>query len=454
MRSKATASALRVALPLLSIALFFATGEIALRLVYRDGGRRTLGAPGFHPFEHVTVHDQQRGRLEWGEKRAGVPRIMILGDSITWGTGVRDWQDAWPEQLAKLFEEAGRPREWAVLSHQGRDIDAHVDQFRQWAPEVQPDVLVYQWYVNDIEIDKHRPTALRRWQQHRWHEPLRRAWYLYYFLDNRLTTFLPPPDRSYVEYILTDFIPGSFEWSDFERQFHELASRAREVAPQRLLVLYPQVPFRGEYPLRSLHDRMEALARAETLSIPPAAWIRRAGRVVPLPDGRWKQAVQLPAHSGPRAIVTRGYYARGKMDLTVTFKATGYDAGARTGSLEAMDQDTGATLATAPLIVGSRPNTLQLMRLRLALPDGEAHQVQLAVGGTGSAPVDLASIDLGVSYTFDVLDLANTMNTIDTHVSIFDAHPNSRAHRMMAESVFKELSNLERRSGGVDQGRR
>jgi hypothetical protein len=444
MPAKAAATVLRVALPLLSIAIFLATGEVALRIIYRDGGKRTLGAPGFYQFEHVNVHDQQRGRLEWGAKRDGVPRVMILGDSITWGTGVRDWQDAWPEQLARLSEQEGRPREWAVLSLPGRDINAHVDQFREWAPEVQPDVLVYQWYVNDIEIDEHRPVAARRWREFWWHEPLRRSSYLYYFFDNRLHTFLPAPERSYVEYILTDYIPGSLEWSAFERYFHALASRAREVVPVRLLVLYPQVPFSGEYPLKPIHDRMKALARARTLSIPPVAWIRRAGAVVPLPDARWKMAVELPANSGPRAAITRGYYARGAIDVTVSFKAPGYPAGAAVASLEAVDEATGGTLAHVPIVAGANPDELQEVRLRLALPDQKGHDVQLAAGATGPGPIGLAGVDLAVRYDFDVLDLTDTLNTFDTHVSIFDAHPNPRAHRVIAESVLKELDKLGR----------
>jgi hypothetical protein len=57
--------------------------------------------------------------------------------------------------------------------------------------------------------------------------------------------------------------------------------------------------------------------------------------------------------------------------------------------------------------------------------------------------VDLASIDLGVNYGFEVVDLTETMNAFDTHVSIFDAHPNRRAHRVIAERLFEELTKLE-----------
>ena len=129
----------RIALSLLltffSFAIFLATGEIGLRVIYRDAGKRTLGGPGGHGFEHLTVHDDQRGRFDAGAKNPQKPRILILGDSITWGQGVRDWQQVWPEQLALALERAGMPHEMAVLAMPGRDIPAHVEQMAKWAAE-------------------------------------------------------------------------------------------------------------------------------------------------------------------------------------------------------------------------------------------------------------------------------------------------------------------------------
>lgn len=433
--------ALRVALFLVSALIFLGTGELALRLMFPGGGRMTLGAPGYPVFEHVNVHDQQRGRLEWGPKREGVPRVMILGDSITWGTGIRQWQDTWPEQFAIDLEQAGRPHELAVLSLPGREIDAHVEQLKIWGQEVQPDALVYQWYVNDLEVIEHRPSSARRWHQFPWHEPLRRASYLYYFIDNRLQMLLPPPERSYVDYILTDFIPGSIEWTEFERLFHGLATRAREIAPIRVLMLYPQVPFTPPYPLQAIHDRMKALAKAESLSIPPASWTRSVGAIVPKPDARWKQAVRLPARSGRQAIVTRGYYAKGSMDVTIVFSCL-VPHGEIAATVEAIDLEKQTTLVSAPLAADDAPGGLWTAHLSLTLPDDAGHDVQIAIGDT-TVELDVASIDLRVDYGFDVLDLTDTMNTFDTHVSIFDAHPSPRAHKVLGDAVARELTRLE-----------
>lgn len=435
--------ALRAALLLCSVLIFLATGEIALRAVYRDAGKRTLGAPGFHVFEHVNAHDQQRGRLDFGEKRAGVPRLLVVGDSITWGTGVREWQDTWPEQLARMYEAAGQARELAVLSLPGRDIDAHVEQVKSWADDIRPDIFIYQWYVNDLEVLHHRPNTERWWHREGWHSWLRRASYLYYFFDNRVSQLLPPVERSYVDYVLQDFIPGSLEWSEFERYFHELATRAREMSPRRLLVLYPQVPFKGEYPLRSIHERLAALARADRISIAPAAWVRTSGDIVARADGKWKQALWIPSSSPPRSIITRPYYLWRAVELVVSFSAPDTPAGTAVGIIEAFDAETGSTLASVPLVSSSAGDALQEASVRLELPDHAGRSVQLAFGAAGQGDALLASIDLRVNYGFHVLDLTEIMNGFDTHVSIFDAHPNPAAHRVVAEQVYRELARLE-----------
>jgi hypothetical protein len=155
-------------------------------------------------------------------------------------------------------------------------------------------VLLYQWYVNDIEVIADRPNETRIW--HRWsgHERLRRTSFLYYFLDHRVNALLPAPDRSYVDYLLQDFHLGTAEWSEFERYFHAFAVRAAEVARRRVLLMYPQVPFRGEYPLRALHDLMKTIAAPHILTIPPAAWITSAGHIEADTAAPWSLALRVP----------------------------------------------------------------------------------------------------------------------------------------------------------------
>jgi len=432
--------ALRLLLLLVSVGIFLATGEIALRIIYRDQGARTLGGPGQRRFEHLATDGQnQRGRFDAGNKSPGKPRILVLGDSITWGQGVRDWQDTWPERVARALEASGSPHEMAVLSLPGRNIPEHLAELEYWGRRLQPDVFIYQWYVNDIEIDARRPENARWWQQQPWHEPLRQASYLYYFIESRLATYLPAPDRSYVEYILEDYAPGTLEWAEFERHFHRLASQAQALSPTRLLVIYPQVPFRDTSPLKPVQDRLTTLASsAGRLQIPPAAWIRHAGMPVASPDAPWRQAVNVPARTTGAVLETREYYLpAGGTDVHLTIAFDGSAEGPF-GTLEVIDATSNDVSASFQL---SAPSTSSGWQDVSVHPGWTGHPavVRLRLSSRGATGFSVANLEMSIDYGFKVVDLTDDLNAFNTHASVFDAHPNEKAHGVMAERILEAL---------------
>jgi hypothetical protein len=111
---------------------------------------------------------------------------MVVGDSITYGLGVRDWRDTWPEVLARRLERELRPHEFAVFALPGQEMPQHAEVARRWAMRVSPDILIYQWYVNDIEDRRPRPDFKRPWHRSRWNEFLRQHSYFYFLIDHRL----------------------------------------------------------------------------------------------------------------------------------------------------------------------------------------------------------------------------------------------------------------------------
>lgn len=65
------------------------TSQLFLRIVLGDGGRTTFGAPGNKVFEHLFSNEGSRGPVLKKPIGSGLTRILIQGDSITWGIGVR-----------------------------------------------------------------------------------------------------------------------------------------------------------------------------------------------------------------------------------------------------------------------------------------------------------------------------------------------------------------------------
>lgn len=428
-------------LVLLAIVLFLGTGEAALRIIYRDEGRTTLGGPGPRAFIHDLVQGGElRGRLDRGPKTPGVPRIMALGDSITWGMGVRDWRKTWPEQLVLALERAGTPHQMAVLALHGRGVPEHVIELDRWAAQVNPDIIIYQWYCNDIEVIEHRPPTEHWWERWPTHKPLRANSYLYYFLDNRIAG-LWPVKPTYQDYLVNDFLPGSLEWAEFERHFHTLSERAAEVAPRRIMFLYPQVPYHGAYPLESLHARMRAMAAPHPLSIPPKAWLHPKGTVTDRPDAAWGQAVQFPAAADDAALTTRVYYLRpGVASFTIWLQVSpGQEA--PVGALSAIDAATSEQIASAGIPTDPGQAGWQQVKVAMSIPGPKGHAVNLVFRKPAGSTPTLASIDLDVNYGWQVVDLAEPLNTFDTHASLFDSHPNERAHLAIAQILLDAIKS-------------
>ncbi len=262
---------------LLAIVATLALAEIALRLIYRDGGTRTAGGPGGGPFAYTFNGGESilRGpEPPKGPKRPGITRIAIQGDSVTWGQGVRNWYDLYPERLLERLNAERERYEVTVFALPGREITSHLAGLQSYPDALAPDILIYQWYVNDIEVEKeHRPDPLaapwRGWGGHMW---ARTHSYLYFFLDDRLRLLVPGGERSYPDYMLGEYAPGTRGWELFREQFGEWATLARQRSPRTIVMLYPTLLANGGDPMPRLREQVADLARGygvEVLDLTP-----------------------------------------------------------------------------------------------------------------------------------------------------------------------------------------
>jgi lysophospholipase L1-like esterase len=200
-------------------------------------------------------------------------RILIQGDSITWGQGVRNEEQLFSNQLLTRLRGTSVPVDMAVLAQPGREIDGHFQQLMKWGHELQPDVIIYQWYINDMELDKEsRPRTNRIWRHLFFHSALRKYSYLWFFLDFSLDTLLPSPALSYESYISSHFKEGSAGWSLFERYFSHWAILAKELTPRVVVVLYPHMSLKDGVPpairpeIVDIHTRMLSLCRTNNIA--------------------------------------------------------------------------------------------------------------------------------------------------------------------------------------------
>jgi hypothetical protein len=186
---------------------------------------------------------------------------------------VKDEAHLFSSRLLTRLRETNLPVDMAVLARPGREIDEHLQQLQKWGHELQPDVIIYQWYINDMELDKtHRPKTNRFWRQpYLLYPMLQKSSYFFFFLDFSLDTVLPSSTLSYESYLSSHFNEESDGWRLFEQRFSDWAKSAKELTPRVVVALYPHLALqRGVAPvmrpeIMDIHTRVFALCRANNL---------------------------------------------------------------------------------------------------------------------------------------------------------------------------------------------
>ena len=427
-----------VMLAVIAVTLSVAAGEIMLRITYRDGGRTTLAGPGGKSFEYLFPGaERARSRRVPDHRTPGVRRLLVFGDSITWGVGVRDWRDVYTSKLLGLLNTDGRRYDMQVNARPG----ASVDSYARWAaievPRIDPDLVIYQWDANDLEIGRPHPTLHRSWRQWPTHPWLMQHSYLYYFLDRRSIQFLPPRTSFYTNYLLHSFDEGTTSWAKYRDAFHRWVVYSTAQGAHTLVVLYPQVPFSGENPLTTLHARMKALAGRTELRYPAVMFRGEIGETKA--DSSVTEGRVRCSHGEAGALVGSGPIPllHGSYDLTVRVRLDSVPSitNAAIAALDVLVDDEPA--ASLPIAVSSFPGTGRWTNLsvRFSVP-GALARIRWELRNVPGTSMSVDTVSMPVTYPgLAVIDLSERMNGFDTHTSVFDAHPNESAHQVIAEQL-------------------
>jgi lysophospholipase L1-like esterase len=247
----------------------FAVGEACLRWLYRDGmSFSSHVGPIVQRFERDFKFNRydgpSRGPDVAGPKQASEVRILFQGDSITWGQGVEDESLLYTNRLLARLRSEHLSIGAAVLAKPGRELDGHLSQLRKWGAEIQPDIIVYQWFINDMELNKSKRPQ-RYWQNAFFHAPLVRVSYLWFLLDYRMNLFLPSSGPTYKDYIRANYAVGTEGWTVFTEMFRTWTTEAKQLTPRVLVMLYsgagPQTVF------ADFRGRMVNLCRQEGVAM-------------------------------------------------------------------------------------------------------------------------------------------------------------------------------------------
>ncbi|MCW5205795.1 hypothetical protein VU08_02525 [Desulfobulbus sp. F5] len=145
---------------LIVVAVAIICSEVFLRWYYRDVLSSASGVDYFHNRSYPLFAKEKNG-LNLRGKNFEIEnhhslRIVVMGDSFTYGQGVYPYEKRYTEQMELLFkkEHPDLDVEFINVGICGMDLPDYNNKIVNFVTALHPDFVLYQWYVNDMEITR------------------------------------------------------------------------------------------------------------------------------------------------------------------------------------------------------------------------------------------------------------------------------------------------------------
>lgn len=249
------------------IILLVVSFELYMRWYYRDV---VSTAHGFDYFMRKNFDKYMQERNEHGFRGRDYPdrnpdsfRIVVIGDSFAWGQGLLPYSERFPE-LAEAMLRLHHPEdriEVINLGVPGNNL-RHYLKMLPYVLELEPDFVLYQWYVNDMDDEPdvaafhaHRLIPDEHW--HNWLKMRSVTYILLFRMWNQLRTVFGL-QKTYTAYLIDRLQDGNSPASvQSSAQLHKLITGLQEGGIACGIVLFPQLDAKlSDYRLGFLHERV------------------------------------------------------------------------------------------------------------------------------------------------------------------------------------------------------
>ena len=187
-------------------------------------------------------------------KPPDVHRVLVLGDSMTFGWGAAE-EDAYPKKLERLLNRHGDRYEVINAGVGNYNSVQEVAYFLERGVRLQPDEVVLGFYINDAEPTPSPNTNL-----------LARTSYAYVVASSLVQTLgrqmgLRPTVTQYYDALYADRQPG---WEACREALVELSRVCRKLQIPLWIALIPELHAPNkDYPFKRVHAAVAAIAQHE-----------------------------------------------------------------------------------------------------------------------------------------------------------------------------------------------
>jgi lysophospholipase L1-like esterase len=205
-----------------------------------------------------------RGPDVFLEKAPGTFRIIVLGDSVTFGEGVK-WEDTYTYRLQdRLHKEVSPTIEvlnFGVSSWSTTDEIAYLEQQGQ---AFQPDVVLLAYFLNDANY----AGGLDLWEEFRasYEAAVLRHSYLFSYVYARIGQQVY--GRRYVEHTLQDALSHTAEWERSMHLLHKGSVIANRIGAQYGVIIFPfMYRLDDSYPFVVIHDMIKQVCQEHDIPV-------------------------------------------------------------------------------------------------------------------------------------------------------------------------------------------
>jgi lysophospholipase L1-like esterase len=200
-------------------------------------------------------------------KAPGTKRVLVVGDSYTWGYAIAE-EEAYPQVAERLLAERGRP-DIEVINAGIPDYNSRQERqlLEQLIPIYQPDAVFLAYVVNDAEPSTAMPTPPEEVYRHS------RSWFLTELaerLNRRMfrRRLLPSAKDNVGSNYLDGFEEGSVKWRDSREAIREMRDLAAAAGNSFTVLMMPDFTqaFDERYGLGTIHNAVASWGRE--LNIP------------------------------------------------------------------------------------------------------------------------------------------------------------------------------------------
>jgi len=253
------------------------------------------------------------------EKPDGVKRIVVLGDSFSWGDQITQLESTWPYVMERLLWDGGLEVQVLNLAEPGFTTVNSAERLELLGWRFRPDLVILQYLLNDpLPSAPNGRAESESWLFPVWDLPpeidaVRRHSYLYAFLNDRLVALQ-------MRYRFRDGYASLYDdefigWQECRQAMESMAISCRRRDLPMMMAVFPalQGALDESYQHHQLHLKVMGVARS--LGLPSIDLTKNLAAVDP-DAGRW-QAAPWDAHPNVEAHALLGRAMAEAVEKTV-----------------------------------------------------------------------------------------------------------------------------------------